>query len=49
MGLTLLNAVLANDYPLAIGALVLVGVFALIAHLIADILYAYLDPRIRYD
>jgi len=49
MGLTLLNSVLENDYPLAIGALVFVGVFALIAHLVADILYAYLDPRIRYD
>lgn len=49
MGLTLLNSVLENDYPLAIGALVFTGIFALIAHLVADILYAYLDPRIRYD
>ena len=49
MGLTLLNSVLENDYPLAIGALVFVGILALIAHLVADILYAYLDPRIRYD
>lgn len=49
MGLTLLNSVLNQDMPLAIGALVFTGVFALIAHLVADILYAYLDPRIRYD
>lgn len=49
MGLTLLNAVQEKDMPLAVAALVFVGVFALIAHLIADILYAYLDPRIRYD
>jgi peptide/nickel transport system permease protein len=33
----------------AIGALVFTGIFALVAHLVADILYAFLDPRIRYD
>jgi peptide/nickel transport system permease protein len=49
MGLTLLNSVQEQDFPLAIAALVFTGVFALIAHLVADILYAYLDPRIRYE
>jgi peptide/nickel transport system permease protein len=49
MGLTLLFAVVEEDLPLAIGTFVFTGIFALIAHLIADILYAYLDPRIRYD
>lgn len=48
MGQTLLNAVLSEDLPLALGALVFVGIFALVAHLVADILYVYLDPRIRY-
>jgi peptide/nickel transport system permease protein len=49
MGRTLLDAVLQEDLPLAIGAFVFVGVFALVAHLVADILYVYLDPRIRYQ
>ncbi len=49
MGRTLLDAVLTEDLPLAIGAFVFVGVFALLAHLAADILYVYLDPRIRYQ
>ena len=49
MGLTLLTAVVEEDMPLAIGTFVFTGIFALIAHLIADILYAFLDPRIRYD
>jgi peptide/nickel transport system permease protein len=49
MGLTLLDAVTEEDIPLAIGALVFTGTLALTAHLIADILYAYLDPRIRYS
>lgn len=48
MGLTLLDAVLTEDLPLALGAVMFFGVFALIAHLVADVLYVYLDPRIRY-
>ncbi len=49
LGLTLLNAVTAEDVPVAMGALAFIGFLALIAHLIADILYAVLDPRIRVD
>ncbi len=49
MGLVLLTSAEVEDIPLAIGALVFTGVLALLAHLIADILYAYLDPRIRYQ
>jgi len=48
MGLTLLTAATTEDIPMAIGALVFTGGLALTAHLVADILYAYLDPRIRY-
>ncbi|MBI2164900.1 MAG: ABC transporter permease [Chloroflexi bacterium] len=48
MGLTLLNAAVVEDIPLAVGAFVFTGVFVLVAHLVADVLYAFLDPRIRY-
>jgi peptide/nickel transport system permease protein len=48
MGLTLLRAAVTEDIPMAIGALVFSGFLALTAHLVADILYAFLDPRIRY-
>lgn len=48
MGLTLLNAALVEDIPMVIGALVFTAFLALTAHLVADILYAVLDPRIRY-
>ena len=48
MGRTLLTAAEVADIPLAIGALVFTGILALSAHIIADVLYAYLDPRIRY-
>jgi peptide/nickel transport system permease protein len=49
MGLTLLQAAQVQDIPMVIGALVFTGFLALTGHLIADILYAYLDPRIRYS
>lgn len=48
MGLTLLEATTAQDTPLAIGCLVFTGILVLFAHLVADVLYAILDPRIRY-
>ena len=49
MGLTLLNAAVVEDIPMVVGALVFTGFLALTGHLIADILYAVLDPRIRYS
>jgi peptide/nickel transport system permease protein len=49
MGRTLLVAAQLEDIPLAIGALVFTGILALTAHVVADVLYAYLDPRIRYQ
>ncbi len=48
MGQTLVAAVSSEDLPLAVGAFVFVGIFVLLAHLVADVLYVYLDPRIRY-
>ncbi len=48
MGQTLVSAALSEDLPLAVGAFVFVGIFVLIAHLVADVLYVFLDPRIRY-
>jgi peptide/nickel transport system permease protein len=48
MGLTLLEAAVAQDIPMVMGGLVFTGTLALLGHLVADITYAYLDPRIRY-
>jgi peptide/nickel transport system permease protein len=47
MGQTLLNAAVQEDIPLTIGAFSFIAVLALLAHLIVDIMYMYLDPRIR--
>lgn len=47
VGLELLSAITVEDIPLAMGALSVIAILSLIAHLVADILYAVLDPRIR--
>lgn len=47
MGLIFLQAINVQDIPLAVGALSITGVLALVGHLVADVLYAVLDPRIR--
>ncbi|MDI6735482.1 MAG: ABC transporter permease [bacterium] len=48
IGKLLIEAVLSHDYPLAQTAFLFLSIVVLLANLIADVLYAYLDPRIRY-
>ncbi len=43
------QAMLSRDYPLIQGTVLLVAVFVLAANLLVDVLYVYVDPRIRYD
>jgi peptide/nickel transport system permease protein len=46
-GLSLQNAVLGNDYPLAQAILVVLSVCVIFANLIMDVLNFVLDPRLR--
>lgn len=48
IGKELIFAVSNNDYPLAQACFLLIALVVLVANLIVDILYAYLDPRITY-
>lgn len=48
LGRTLLNSALVADIPVAMGALTIVGILTLVSHLVADVGYAFIDPRIRY-
>ena len=48
VGLMLVNAILTRDFPLIQGAVLLVAVAYVIINLLTDLLYAYLDPRIRF-
>lgn len=43
------EAVLNRDYPLIMGIVMILALVTLLANLIADIVYALVDPRIRYD
>lgn len=49
MGREIVLAVSFRDYPLAQTAFLLIGVMTALFNLIADILYAYLDPRVALD
>jgi len=42
------DAVLARDYTVVQGAVLLVAAIFLVANLVVDLLYALIDPRIRY-
>lgn len=42
------EALLRRDYPLLQGSFLFFAIIMIISNLIADITYAYLDPRIRY-
>lgn len=48
LGQLAFQAMLSRDYPLIQGTVLLVAVFVLGANLLVDVLYAYMDPRIRY-
>jgi peptide/nickel transport system permease protein len=48
VGLLIFNAIEAHDYPLLQGAFFVVAVTTIAANFFADLLYARLDPRIKY-
>lgn len=48
LGRLALDAVLARDYPVLQGAVLLFAGFFLLVNLLVDLLYAWLDPRIRF-
>jgi peptide/nickel transport system permease protein len=48
MGLLFWNAATTKDYPVLLGFTLVVGVATVAGSLLADLAYAWLDPRIRY-
>src|SRR5207302_121779 len=49
LGRLAITSVLARDYPVVQGVVIIAAVIFVAANLLVDVLYAYLDPRIRYD
>ncbi len=47
LGQTIIDAVERQDYPVLQGAFLLLAVSVIFANLMADLLYSYLDPRVR--
>lgn len=47
MGKLFFDSVMARDYPVIMGILFIGAILTLLGNLIADIMYAYVDPRIR--
>ena len=45
----LYEGITARDYPVLMAMFVFVGILVVIANLVTDLTYAYLDPRIRYQ
>lgn len=48
VGLHYVNAALNRDYAVMLGVTILYGALTILFNLIADIVYAWLDPKIRY-
>ncbi|MGH2600903.1 MAG: ABC transporter permease [Dehalococcoidia bacterium] len=49
VGLLTLESVGRRDYTMVMGTTLMFAVLTMVANLFADIMYAVLDPRIRYD
>jgi peptide/nickel transport system permease protein len=49
LGRLMASAILTRDYPLIQGGLLITAAMFVLINLAIDVLYAYLDPRIRYD
>jgi peptide/nickel transport system permease protein len=48
LGRMFVTAMLARDYPVVMGLLLLGAAAVVVANLLADLVYGWLDPRIRY-
>jgi peptide/nickel transport system permease protein len=48
MGLLLLEAVFARDYPVVSGVFLIVGVAILLINFLVDLTYGWLDPKVRH-
>jgi ABC-type dipeptide/oligopeptide/nickel transport system permease component len=48
VGRMLVNGILNKDLPLVQGTILFVATAYVIINIVTDVLYAYVDPRIRY-
>jgi ABC-type dipeptide/oligopeptide/nickel transport system permease component len=48
VGQLIVNSILARDYPVVQGAVLFLALIFVLVNLVVDLLYAYLNPMIRY-
>ncbi len=49
LGSLMVTSIQARDYPVIMGITVFVSLAVLLGNIVVDVLYTFLDPRIRYD
>jgi oligopeptide transport system permease protein len=49
VGRYFIDAAINRDYTLVMGTVVLIAVFTILFNLIVDIIYGFIDPRVRYE
>lgn len=49
VGYQIYKAILSRDWPIVMGAVVIIVILVMFINLLVDISYAFLDPRIRFD
>ena len=49
LGSYAIGAITTNDFPAVMGVTILAAVFIVVANLIVDVMYAVLDPRVKYS
>ncbi len=49
LGSLLIRAVIQRDFPVIQGAVILIGVAYVIANFMADLAYAWVNPKVRYE
>lgn len=49
IGRLLVQAIMARDYPVVQGTMLMLGFAFVFINILIDLIYAYVDPRVRYD
>ena len=49
IGRLLVESIFARDYPMIQGIILIFSLMYIFVNLVVDILYSYIDPRVRYD
>jgi peptide/nickel transport system permease protein len=49
MGTEIVNAITQRDYPVVMATSLIFAALTVLGNLVADLLYAVVDPRVRYE